>query len=33
VPALLAIPLLGAAGLQLLVGRLWRRAGSVDRLP
>ena len=33
VPALLAIPLLGAAGLQLLVGHLWRRAGSVDRLP
>lgn len=32
-PALLAIPLLVYAALQLAVGRLWRRLGSVERLP
>ena len=32
IPLLLAIPLLGAAALQLAAGRLWRSLGSAERL-
>jgi hypothetical protein len=31
-PALLAIPLVAVAGLQLATGRLWLRAGAAERL-